>query len=40
MKKIDVKSFIIGILSCLSIMLLLGAKSGDHTHSAKDITYK
>ena len=29
MKKIDFKSFIIGMLSCLSIMLLLGSKSGD-----------
>ena len=40
MKKIDFKSFIIGMLTCLSAMLLIGAGSGDHTHSAKDIKYK
>ena len=40
MKKIDFKSMLIGILLCTVFMLTIGAKSGDHSHSAKDITYQ
>jgi peptidoglycan hydrolase CwlO-like protein len=41
MKTLDIKSFIIGILSTICIMLFMGFSSDDsHTHDATDIDYK
>ena len=39
MRKIEIKSFAIGVLSCVCVLLFIGASSDDHKHGAVDIEY-